>query len=87
MLKTQIAKVLRDAVIDPKKDTAYKFVVELNSQVYCVTKARDILNTLEPSKKISTEAIKQAITLLAMSLCMVKEPKSDGKLPPAQSRS
>ena len=73
MQKSNLAKVLRESVIDPKKDTAYKFVVELNSQMYCITKARDILNTLDPCKKISTESIKQSITLLAMALCMLEE--------------
>lgn len=76
MLKTQIAKALRESIIDPKKDTAYKFVIELNSQMYCITKARDILNTLDPCKKISVEAIKQAVTLLAMAQCMMEVPKS-----------
>jgi hypothetical protein len=57
-------------LIDPKKDTAFKFVIELDNPVYCVTKALDILNTLDLdkiSKKQSDDAIKQAITLLAMA--------------------
>jgi len=70
MLKRNIQQTLRESVIDPKKDTAYRFVVDLNSSAYCVTKALDTLNTIDiakVSKKAADDSIKQAITLLAMA--------------------
>lgn len=73
MRKTEIQATLRDSVIDPRKDTAYKFVAELNNPAYCITKARDILSGVDVSKsgtKANDFALKQAITLLAMARCI-----------------
>lgn len=73
MRKTEIQAVLRDSVIDPRKDTAYKFVADLGNPAYCITKALDILNGVDVGKsgsKTSDAALKQAITLLAMARCI-----------------
>lgn len=73
MRKSEIQAILRDSVIDPKKDTAYKFVVDLGNPAYCITKALDVLNGVDLNKintKASDAALKQAITLLAMARCI-----------------
>lgn len=70
MRKRDIQAVLRDSTVDPKKDTSYLFVAELDNPAYCVTKALDILYNVNLSRvttKASDDAIKQAITLLAMA--------------------
>jgi hypothetical protein len=73
MLKSKLAATLRDSVIDPRKDTSYRFVVELDNPAYCITKALDILTGIDLNKtntKVNDASLKQAITLLAMARCI-----------------
>ena len=67
MKKSDIQKALRDCFIDPKKDTTYRFVLDLDNPVYCVTKACDLLSEIDTSKKIPDGVLKQSITLLAIA--------------------
>lgn len=67
MRKSDIQKMLRDCYIDPKNDTTYRFVLDLNNPVYCITKANDLLSSIDLTKKLSDETLKQAITLLAIA--------------------
>jgi hypothetical protein len=70
MLKKNLQQALRESVVDPKHDTAFRFVVELNNSNYCVTRAQELLANLvsvKMSSKVADTTIKQAITLLAMA--------------------
>ena len=62
MLKKDIQTILRESVIDPRKDTAYRFITDLNDPKYCITKVIDMLMT-----NPSNANLKEAITLLAIA--------------------
>lgn len=66
MLKRDIQKILSSCVINPKTDTGFRFVVDLNNPTYCVTKAVDILINIDLNR-INFDQVKQAITLLAIA--------------------
>ena len=79
MLKRNIQKTLSACVINPKTDTSYRFVVDLNNSAYCITKAMDLLNGINLNK-IDDSVLKQAITLLAIARV------TDGSDSPKQTR-
>ena len=63
MLKRDLQKVLSDSVINPKTDISYRFVLELDDPLYCVTKVAEMLS----SKSLDDATLKQAITLLGIA--------------------
>jgi hypothetical protein len=66
----KITKKLNDAKINPNKDTAWSFVVELDDPGYCMIKAADLILDARTSKTGRDAKLKQAITLLAVTRAM-----------------
>lgn len=64
---TKIAKKLTDCKVNPKKDTAWSFVTDLEDPTYCMTKAADLILEARTSRAGRDAKLKQAISLLAIA--------------------